>query len=95
MLEMHVDGFRFDLASTLARELWEVDHLSSFFEVIQQDPVISQREIDRRTLGPGEWRLSGGEFSRPLGRVELLSTEIQSASSGVVTKVRSLRWLID
>ena len=36
--EMHVDGFRFDLASALARELWEVDRLSSFFDIIQQDP---------------------------------------------------------
>src|SRR5699024_5884147 len=38
--EMHVDGFRFDLASTLARELHEVDRLSAFFDIIQQDPVI-------------------------------------------------------
>ncbi|MBD0319729.1 MAG: glycogen debranching enzyme GlgX, partial [Gemmatimonadetes bacterium] len=43
--EMHVDGFRFDLASTLARELHEVDRLSSFFDVIHQDPVISQVKL--------------------------------------------------
>jgi len=42
VLEMHVDGFRFDLASALARELQEVDKLSAFFDLIQQDPVISQ-----------------------------------------------------
>jgi isoamylase len=41
IVEMHVDGFRFDLASTLARELHEVDRLSAFFDIIQQDPVIS------------------------------------------------------
>ncbi|HTL28105.1 MAG TPA: glycogen debranching protein GlgX [Tepidisphaeraceae bacterium] len=39
--EMGVDGFRFDLASALARDLWEVDRLSSFFDIIQQDPVLS------------------------------------------------------
>ena len=43
--EMHVDGFRFDLASTLAREFYEVDKLSTFFELIQQDPVISQVKL--------------------------------------------------
>ena len=40
--EMHVDGFRFDLASALARELHEVDRLSAFFDLIHQDPVISR-----------------------------------------------------
>jgi len=43
--EMHVDGFRFDLAATLARELYDVDQLSSFFDVIHQDPVISQVKL--------------------------------------------------
>ena len=43
--EMHVDGFRFDLASTLARELHDVDKLSAFFDIIQQDPVISQVKL--------------------------------------------------
>ncbi len=57
VLEMHVDGFRFDLASTLARELWEVDHLSSFFEVIQQDPVIS-----RVKLIAEPWDLGSGGY---------------------------------
>ena len=42
---MHVDGFRFDLASALARELWEVDRLSSFFDIIQQDPVLSEVKL--------------------------------------------------
>ena len=40
---MHVDGFRFDLASTLARELHEVDKLGAFFDIIHQDPVLSAR----------------------------------------------------
>jgi glycogen operon protein len=39
VLEMHVDGFRFDLAASLARELHEVDRLGSFFDIIHQDPV--------------------------------------------------------
>jgi isoamylase len=39
VLEMHVDGFRFDLASTLARELHDVDRLGAFFDIIHQDPV--------------------------------------------------------
>jgi glycogen operon protein len=43
--EMHVDGFRFDLAAALARELHEVSHLSSFFDVIHQDPLISQVKL--------------------------------------------------
>src|SRR5262245_35438453 len=45
VLEMHVDGFRFDLASTLARELHEVDRLGAFFDIIHQDPVISQVKL--------------------------------------------------
>jgi len=45
ILEMHVDGFRFDLASTLARELHEVNRLSSFFDIIHQDPMISQVKL--------------------------------------------------
>ena len=43
--EMHVDGFRFDLASTLARELFEVDRLGAFFDIIHQDPVLSQVKL--------------------------------------------------
>jgi glycogen operon protein len=44
-VEMHVDGFRFDLAATLARQLHDVDRLSSFFQIIQQDPVISKVKL--------------------------------------------------
>ena len=45
VLEMHVDGFRFDLASALARELFDVDRLGSFFDTIGQDPVLSQVKL--------------------------------------------------
>jgi isoamylase len=45
VLEMHVDGFRFDLAATLARELHDVDRLSAFFDVVHQDPVVSQVKL--------------------------------------------------
>ncbi len=53
--EMHVDGFRFDLAATLARELHEVDRLSAFFDIIHQDPVISKVKLiaEPWDLGPG------------------------------------------
>jgi glycogen operon protein len=57
--EMHVDGFRFDLASTLARELWEVDQLGAFFDVVHQDPVLSQVKLiaEPWDLGPGGYQV--------------------------------------
>ena len=59
VLEMHVDGFRFDLASTLAREFYEVDRLSTFFELVQQDPVVSQVKLiaEPWDLGPGGYQV--------------------------------------
>jgi isoamylase len=60
--EMHVDGFRFDLASTLARELHDVDRLSTFFEVIQQDPVISQAKLIAEPWDVGEGGYQVGNF---------------------------------
>jgi isoamylase len=60
--EMHVDGFRFDLASTLARELHDVDRLSTFFEVIQQDPVISQTKLIAEPWDVGEGGYQVGNF---------------------------------
>ena len=60
--EMHVDGFRFDLASTLARELHEVDRLSSFFDVIHQDPVISQVKLIAEPWDVGEGGYQVGNF---------------------------------
>jgi isoamylase len=60
--EMHVDGFRFDLASTLARELHEVDRLSTFFEVIQQDPVVSQVKLIAEPWDLGQGGYQVGNF---------------------------------
>ncbi|KAE8763261.1 glycogen debranching protein GlgX [Georgenia thermotolerans] len=59
--EMHVDGFRFDLASTLARELHEVDRLSAFFDIVQQDPVISQVKLiaEPWDIGEGGYQVGG------------------------------------
>ena len=59
VLEMHVDGFRFDLASTLARELYDVDMLSPFFKIIQQDPVLSQVKLiaEPWDVGPGGYQV--------------------------------------
>jgi glycogen operon protein len=56
---MHVDGFRFDLASTLARELYDVDMLAPFFNVIQQDPVLSQVKLiaEPWDVGPGGYQV--------------------------------------
>ncbi len=62
VLEMHVDGFRFDLASTLARELHDVDRLSSFFDLIQQDPVISQVKLIAEPWDIGEGGYQVGNF---------------------------------
>lgn len=66
--EMHVDGFRFDLASTLARELHAVNKLSSFFDVIHQDPVISQAKLIAEPWDVGEGGYQVGEF--PAGWAE-------------------------
>jgi glycogen operon protein len=62
ILEMHVDGFRFDLASTLARELHDVDRLSSFFDIIHQDPVISQAKLIAEPWDVGEGGYQVGNF---------------------------------
>ena len=59
---MHVDGFRFDLASALARELHEVDRLSAFFDVIQQDPVVSQVKLIAEPWDIGEGGYQVGNF---------------------------------
>jgi glycogen operon protein len=61
-LEMHVDGFRFDLASTLARELHDVDRLSAFFDIIQQDPVLSQVKLIAEPWDVGEGGYQIGNF---------------------------------
>ncbi len=62
VMEMHVDGFRFDLASTLARELHEVDKLSAFFDLVQQDPVVSQVKLIAEPWDVGEGGYQVGNF---------------------------------
>lgn len=59
VLAMHVDGFRFDLASALARELWEVDKLGAFFDIIHQDPVLSEVKLiaEPWDLGPNGYQV--------------------------------------
>lgn len=62
IIEMHVDGFRFDLAATLARELHEVNRLSAFFDIIHQDPVISQVKLIAEPWDIGEGGYQVGKF---------------------------------
>ena len=62
VLEMHVDGFRFDLAAALARELHEVNRLSAFFEIIHQDPVLSQVKLIAEPWDLGEGGYQVGNF---------------------------------
>ena len=60
--EMHVDGFRFDLASSLARQFHEVDRLSAFFDLVQQDPVVSQAKLIAEPWDIGEGGYNVGQF---------------------------------
>ena len=60
--EMHVDGFRFDLASSLARQFHEVDRLSAFFDLVQQDPVVSQVKLIAEPWDVGDGGYQVGNF---------------------------------
>jgi len=62
VIEMHVDGFRFDLASSLARQFHEVDRLSAFFDLVQQDPVVSQVKLIAEPWDVGEGGYNVGGF---------------------------------
>jgi isoamylase len=62
VLEMHVDGFRFDLASALARELYEVNKLSAFFDIIHQDPILSQVKLIAEPWDIGQGGYQVGNF---------------------------------
>ena len=62
VLDMHVDGFRFDLAASLARQFHEVDRLSAFFDMVQQDPVISQVKLIAEPWDVGEGGYHVGNF---------------------------------
>src|SRR5262249_42139295 len=68
VLEMHVDGLRFDLAATLARELHEVDRLGAFLDIIHQDPVLSQVKLIAEPWDLGEGGYQVGNF--PVGWAE-------------------------
>jgi glycogen operon protein len=68
VLEMHVDGFRFDLAATLARELHEVDRLGAFLDIIHQDPILSQVKLIAEPWDLGEGGYQVGNF--PVGWTE-------------------------
>jgi isoamylase len=68
VLDMHVDGFRFDLAATLARELHEVDRLGAFLDIIHQDPVLSQTKLIAEPWDLGEGGYQVGKF--PVGWAE-------------------------
>jgi glycogen operon protein len=68
VMEMHVDGFRFDLASALARELHEVDRLSAFFDILHQDPILSQVKLIAEPWDLGEGGYQVGNF--PVGWAE-------------------------
>ena len=65
-----MDGFRFDLAATLARELHDVDRLSAFFDIIHQDPVISQVKLIAEPWDVGEGGYQVGNFPVVVGGVE-------------------------
>ncbi|GAB3584455.1 glycogen debranching protein GlgX [Calidifontibacter terrae] len=60
--EMHIDGFRFDLAATLARQFHEVDRLSAFFDIIQQDPIVSQVKLIAEPWDLGDGGYQVGNF---------------------------------
>jgi len=86
--QMGIDGFRFDLASSLARELHEVDRLGSFFDTISQDPVISRVKLIAEPWDVGEGGYQVGNFP-PCGRSGTANTGTPCATTG---GARSGRW---
>ena len=88
VIEMHVDGFRFDLASTLARELYEVNKLGAFFDIIHQDPVLSQVKLIAEPWDVGAGRLPGRQLPGAAGPSGTASTATASAASGRATAAR-------
>ena len=85
---MHVDGFRFDLASALARELYEVDRLGAFFDIIHQDPVLSQVKLIAEPWDVGAGRLPGRQLPGAVDRVERQVPRHACAASGRATAAR-------
>ena len=87
VLEMHIDGFRFDLASTLARELHDVSKLSSFFDVDSPGPHFAGRcKADRGAVGCGRGRLPGRQLSQCCGPSGTASIATRYVDSGRVKK---------
>ena len=103
--EMHVDGFRFDLASALAREFFEVDRLATFFELVQQDPIVSQVKLiaEPWDVGPGgyqvgnfppqwtEWNGAYRDTVRDFWRGEPNLGDFASRLAGLLGLLRELR----
>ena len=89
--ETHVDGFRFDLGTILAREPNGFDNQSGFLKACSQDPVLDTREADRRALGLRPGRLSGRRLSRRAGRNGTTSSATPCATSGAARR-RPRRW---
>ena len=89
VLEMHVDGFRFDLASTLAREASDVSVSSAFFRRDPPGPGSESSQAHRRTVGRGRRRLSGGQFPPCCGPSGTANTATPSAAIGRVTRASS------
>jgi glycogen operon protein len=93
VIEMHVDGFRFDLASALARESWHVDRLATFFDIIDQDPVLSEVKLiaEPWDLGPGGYQV--GNFpvlwSEWNGRYRDCVRRFWKGSGGAVSELAS------
>jgi len=95
VLEMHVDGFRFDLASALAREFYDVDRLSSFFELVQQDPSGSARHVAERlsAIALAQEAAQRADAERLVQDidVEIAIVFVLMVAGGVATLVVSLR----
>ncbi|MEO5832437.1 MAG: glycogen debranching protein GlgX [Nakamurella sp.] len=93
VLEMHVDGFRFDLAATLAREFYEVDRLSTFFELVQQDPVVSQVKLiaEPWDVGPGGYQVGNfpPQWTEWNGKYRDTVRDLWRGESGAVSEFAS------
>jgi glycogen operon protein len=87
-MECHVDGFRFDLAAALAREFWDVNRLAAFFDVIHQDPVLSQVKLIA-SRGTSARAATRSATSRSSGRSGTGSTETPCATSGAARPTAS------
>ena len=92
--EMHVDGFRFDLAPALARETFDVDREGSFFDAIHQDPVLAGVKLIAEPWDIGENGYHVGQIPHRLVGMERQVPRRRSATSGVATRAGSPTWAI-